>query len=117
MKRALAVAGIVALLSSSFALAHQCFVASKPVGAGSAGDSTLELTTGEYDASGVNFNEAGKPTGGFESIDATINGDTVAEADVFTHKTLPEGARNSGPGDDACDGVGIDDAEACFSSP
>lgn len=117
MRRVIAVFGMLALLSSTFALAHQCFVAKKPAGAGSAGDATLELTTGDFDDSGVNYNEAGKPTGGFVSVDAQVGGTTIAEEDVFIHKTLPEPARNAGPGDDACDGIGIDDAEACVTAP
>lgn len=113
MRRFVAVVGMLALLSSTFALAHQCFVANKPDGAGSAGHATLDVITGEFDDSGVNYNEAGKPTGGFVTLEAQVRGTTVAEEDVFIHNTLPEPARNAGPGDDACDGVGIDDAEAC----
>lgn len=35
------------------------------------------------------------------------------EVDVFLRKDLPESAHNAGPGDNECDGVGIDDVEEC----
>lgn len=35
------------------------------------------------------------------------------EVDVFAHRDLPETAHNAGPGDDECDGKGIDDVEEC----
>lgn len=33
---------------------------------------------------------------------------------VFVQKLLPDGARNAGPGDNLCDGKGIDDLDACL---
>ena len=33
---------------------------------------------------------------------------------VFVHRLLPDGALNAGPGDNLCDGIGIDDLDACL---
>lgn len=34
---------------------------------------------------------------------------------VFVRKTLPDGALDSGPGENGCDGKGIDDIDACLA--
>lgn len=34
---------------------------------------------------------------------------------VLVHGLLPDGARNSGPGNDGCDGKGIDDLDVCLA--
>jgi hypothetical protein len=34
---------------------------------------------------------------------------------IFVHGLLPDGARNAGPGNDGCDGKGIDDLDACLA--
>jgi hypothetical protein len=34
---------------------------------------------------------------------------------IFVQKLLPDGARNSGPGNDGCDGKGIDDLDVCLA--
>jgi len=34
---------------------------------------------------------------------------------VFVHGVLPDGALDSGPGENGCDGKGIDDIEACLA--
>ena len=112
MKRFMATLGTVALLSGSIALAHSCFVVNKPVGAGSAGTATLNLDTFEFDDSGVNYNPAGRAKGGFTTLEVSAGGVPIATLDTF-NKDMPEGAHNSGPGEGACDGVGIDDAQDC----
>jgi len=118
--RLLMMALVLAALSIptvSAAYAHVCTNSAKPAGAGSAGDATINVETGEFDASGVTVNEhSGRPQGGFISVTAVLDdGTEIGSADVFAQTTLPEQARNSGPGDDLCDGVGIDDAEACIA--
>lgn len=109
-----AAAAAALLIWPSAALAHVCFVAKKPAGAGSAGTATLDVISGTITpGEDLRVNPAGKLQGGFLTITA-VAGDTVlGTEDVFSHETLPESARNSGPGDDLCDGIGVDDAEAC----
>lgn len=34
---------------------------------------------------------------------------------IFVHGVLPDGALDSGPGENGCDGVGIDDVEVCLA--
>ena len=71
-------------------------------------------------------NPSGQLQGGFITFD--LDGDGFGDADVFLLPVTPaledpfdlgigeltDGAHNSGPGDDPCDGIGIDDLEACF---
>ena len=95
------------------ALAHVCFNAKKPARAGSAGTATIEVTTGTFTPGDLNVTKSGQLKGGFITLTATAGGQPIGTFDTFAHTTLPDGARNSGPGDDMCDGLGIDDAEAC----
>ena len=92
-----AVALALAVVSPTFA--HECENANKPAGAGSVG--TYDVTTGE-------FTPSGQPNGGFMTVT-----DGTESAEVFIHGTLPEPAMNAGPGDDPCDGVGVDNALDC----
>ncbi len=109
-----AAAAVTLLIWPPAALAHVCFVAKKPAGAGSAGTATLDVTNGELTpGADLRVNPAGNLQGGFITITAVAGGTTLGTADTFSHTTLPDSARNAGPGDDMCDGVGIDDAEAC----
>ena len=39
----------------------------------------------------------------------------IATYDVLIHQDLPEAPRLGGPGDTACDGVGIDDLDTCLN--
>jgi hypothetical protein len=52
--------------------------------------------------------------GGFITVTPVLpDGTVVGEpADVFK-KDLPDGAHNAGPGDNECDGIGIDDLAEC----
>lgn len=116
MKGRIAGTAVVAalLIWPSAALAHVCFVAKKPSEAGSAGTATLDVISGTITpGDDLRVNPAGKLQGGFITITAVAGGTTLGTADTFSHTTLPDSARNAGPGDDMCDGVGIDDAEAC----
>jgi nitrous oxide reductase accessory protein NosL len=106
----------LAIPSVTAAYAHVCTNPNKAVGAGSAGEATIDVITGEVDFSGVEINEhSGRPKGGFISFTAVADGEVIGTADVFAQTTLPESARNAGPGDDLCDGKGVDDAEACIA--
>jgi len=117
-----ALAAVVAFfaLGGSDAFAIVCAVADKPIGAGSA--VFFDATTDEVTIT----NPSGQPHGGFITVDE--DGDGSGDADVFLLPVnpgledpfgeglgeLPDGAHNAGPGDDGCDGIGIDDLEDCF---
>ena len=100
-------------LTASQAFGFHCFVAKKPAGAGSAGSATIEVTTETFTpGEDLRVNPAGHLQGGFITLTATFQGEPIGTFDVFT-RDLPEGAHNSGPGDNECDGIGVDDAMAC----
>lgn len=118
MKRMLAVAAafVAALaVTAGQASAFHCSVVNKPAGAGSVGSATVNVVTGEFTlGDDVRVNPAGHIQGAFLSVTAVLpDGTVVGGGDVFAHKDVPDGAHNSGPGDSLCDGVGIDDLEAC----
>ncbi len=102
-------------LTASQAYAFSCSVVKKPAGAGSAGSATVNVVTGEFTpGEDLRVNKTGHIQGGFISVTAVLpNGTVVGGGDVFGHADLPDGAHNSGPGDSACDGVGIDDLAEC----
>jgi hypothetical protein len=102
-------------LTASQAFGFHCFVAKKPAGAGSAGSATIEVTTETFTpGDDLRVNPAGKTQGAFITLTATFQGEPIGTFDVFAHGDLPEGAHNSGPGDNECDGIGVDDAIACL---
>jgi hypothetical protein len=104
---------VVLALGAAQASATSCSPVNKPLGAGSAGTATVDVTNGQFTPVDLNLNPAGKPRGGFISVTPVVNGNPVGPtADVF-NKDLPDGAHNSGPGDSECDGVGIDDLAEC----
>jgi hypothetical protein len=96
---------LLAAMLSSVVSAHYCTNQNKKDGAGSIG--TVNIATGEVDIE--------KTNGGFVTI---TDGDW--SYDVFIHAqekhdyALPEGALNAGPGDDQCDGKGVDNALVCL---
>jgi hypothetical protein len=103
-------------LSATEAFATHCGVVNKPVGAGAnAGTVTVTLnTTGPPDVVVTpNLNPAGKPTGGFMTVSVIAPDGTVVATENVFKKDLPDGAHNSGPGDNECDGIGIDDLAEC----
>jgi hypothetical protein len=108
---AAAAAALLAWPSAAFA--HHCFVAKKPTTAGSAGTVVLDVVTEETISEDVETTKNGRLKGAFITLTAVAGGTELGTWDVFEHRTLPEGAMNSGPGDDACDGIGVDDAIAC----
>ncbi len=82
------------------AAAHDCTNASKPAGAGS---------VGTVDGGDGSFTPSGQRGRGFVTI---TDGTEAGTAEVFLHTSLPNGARNAGPEDNMCDGIGIDDGRA-----
>ena len=115
------------LLVAGPALAHSCVNASKQAGAGSAGDGyytaliDVEGTIyGFVDEEVGNTTPNGRPLGGWFTVHfiAAVDGQEpveIASYDVLIHQSLPEAARLGGPGDTTCDGVGIDDIDACLN--
>jgi hypothetical protein len=59
------------------------------------------------------LNPAGNPTGGFMTASTIAPDGTVVATESVFKKDLPDGAHNAGPGDNECDGIGIDDLAAC----
>lgn len=93
VRAALSAVAILAL-SAGATFAADCYVVSKPVGAGAVNDN----------GHGAFFT--------FEGIDFFVLPDAARGLDDTTFgKALPEGARNSGPGD-GC-GFGVDSFETC----
>ncbi len=106
MKRwVVAVAGAAALIVAVAgpAAAHDCINASKPAGAGS---------VGTVDVGDASFTPSGKRGSGLVTL---TDGTEAGTAAAFIHTSLPDGAGTAGPGDNMCDGIGIDDGPTCFS--
>ena len=116
--------GLFLALGGGAALAADCFVPKKPLGAGAG---TLITITPEGETFTV-ISPSGKPVGGFIEIDATAFGGPVVDTfdlpvtpgledpEGFGVGELPIQARNAGPGDDLCDGKGVDSIGDCFFS-
>lgn len=97
---------MLTVMTATPAFAHFCFVANKKPGAGSG--ATVNIDTGEYTPTKKNGG------GAFTTVTGEREDGSTFSYDVFAKKTLPEGARSSGPeGDNQCDGRGVDDALAC----
>jgi len=114
--------GVFLAVGGGGALAADCFVPKKPVGAGAG---VLITITPEGETFTI-VSPSGKPVGGFITLDATAVGGPVVDTfglpvtpaledpEGFGVGELPIQARNAGPGDDLCDGKGIDSIGACF---
>jgi hypothetical protein len=94
------------------AFAHDCFNPNKKPGAGSIGTITLDAQGNDVSA------DITKAHGGFITIDASAVGvPGVTTIDFHTAGNNPHGVVG-GPGsqkaEHACDGRGIDYADACF---
>jgi hypothetical protein len=96
------------------AAAHDCFNPTKAPGAGSKGVVTLDANGNE-----VGFTQTGNGNGGFITIDAgAIQPGLSVDIHTFGGQSGPKDG-TAGPGSDkagakACDGKGIDYADACF---
>ncbi|HLB26711.1 MAG TPA: hypothetical protein VJN32_03625 [Dehalococcoidia bacterium] len=116
--------GLFLALGGGAALAADCFVPKKPLGAGAG---VLITVTPEGETFTV-ASPSGKPVGGFITLDLTAVGGPVVDTfalpvtpgledpEGFGVGELPIQARNAGPGDDLCDGKGVDSIGACFFS-
>ena len=114
--------GLFLALGGGAALAADCFVPKKPLGAGAGVKITITETGEIFEI----VSPSGKPVGGFTTLDLTAVGgpvvDTIAlpvtpgleDPEGFGVGELPIQARNAGPGDDLCDGKGVDSIGACF---
>jgi hypothetical protein len=100
------------LTLSTSALAHICSNPNKPADKGSIGTLTFNVETEEE-----TFVPSGKKGGGFITVVVVAPWGTQTYS-VFAHAgpegILPDGALNAGPGDNLCDGKGIDFAFQCF---
>lgn len=95
--RATFVAIAILAVSATTAFANDCYVANKPIGAGAFDDGRGAFRT--FDLG---------PLGTFDFFNPPNSAGMVDEA---FGPALPEGARNSGPGD-GC-GYGVDSFETC----
>lgn len=76
-----------------------------------------KAVVGVFDAATETFTPSKPNWGGFEKVHGAwvkIVFPTGQSFNIFVHGVLPDGALDSGPGEDGCDGKGIDDIEACL---
>lgn len=85
-------------LTAGAALANDCYLPNKPIGAGAFDDGRGAFRTFDLGSLGT-----------FDFFDPPASGN--GHDDEAFGKALPEGARNSGPGD-GC-GYGVDSFEVC----
>ena len=94
------------------AYAHECANAAKKAGAGSAGDVVVTLNIDgsvDVDTSNAKVSPSGRLVGGFADVTIQLEDGTVlADGETYAQLELPDTAQNAGPGDDLCDGVGVD---------
>ena len=135
MRRSLFVSVVttaLVVLMAGPALAHVCFVAEKPAGAGSAGTGTLivnvDVVTGAEDVTfipGADLKmnpKNGRVIGGFVTTTVVLNlfaagtpiGTVTLVQDLLFQNTVGGHAHFAGPGGSGCDGVGIDSLEECL---
>ncbi len=118
---------LVLVLGSSPALAAFCINADKPDGAGNIGWVLLNPVTFALVDTNLAPNPGGQIAGGFVDIYLDTGsdpgeldgGDLLLIDDTFLLPNnpalgdpaeLPSGAHNAGPGNDKCDGIGVDEA-------
>ena len=99
---------IMAVLFTSVALAFDC---NNP----NVNDNAV---VGVFDVASETFTPNKANWGSFDKIHGAwvklvLPGDL--SYNIFVKSLLPDGARNSGPGDNGCDGKGIDDLDACLA--
>jgi hypothetical protein len=114
----LAVAAL-ALATAGQAAAFHCFVAKKPIGAGSVATINFDVVTdpdGEPDFDTVPFNpNSGRITGGWVTLHITAAGMEIGTWDLLFQNTVGGQAHAAGPaGASECDGVGMEDLLACL---
>jgi len=128
----------IVLLTAGPALAHVCFVADKPEGAGSAGSATFIIDVDASDGSllgetfipdpGLQLNpDSERLVGGYLTATVIVNiwekedfpeGEPLltitGTADLLFQNTVGGHAHFAGPGPSGCDEVGLDSLVACF---
>jgi hypothetical protein len=111
------------LTSASSALAFDCVVENKPVGAGSA--ATVNIDTGVVTPSKPNPGTEDKPHGAFVTLTGTVGGTTLnvdtfvkaptkAQAPFAEPGVIPGATKQESKGG-GCDGKGLGTIEACLS--
>jgi hypothetical protein len=120
-RRAIALFAVVALAlgTAGQAAAFHCFVAKKPIGAGSAATIDFDVVTdpdGEPDFDTLPFNPfSDRVVGAWVTLHITAAGQEVGTWDLLFQNTVGGKAHAAGPnGADECDGVGMDDLLACL---
>ena len=115
---ALIAAGSIAAATGGQALAFDCTVANKPVGAGSA--ATVNITTGAETASKPNPGTDQQIHSGFITVtDGSFSADVFAHAPTKAQAPFAEPGVNPGATQqelqgEGCDGKGLDTLDACF---
>ena len=126
MKRtlfALATASSILAISATQALAFDCMVANKPVGAGSV--ATINVDTGTVTPNKPNPGTEAQPHGAFVTLTGTLPNGTTVTGDTFAHAPTKAQAPFAEPGVNpgavkqesmgkGCDGKGLDTFDACF---
>jgi hypothetical protein len=110
---------VLALSTAGQAAAFHCFVAKKPIGAGSAATIDFDVVTdpdGEPDFDKLPFNPfSGRVVGAWVTLHITAGGQEVGTWDLLFQNTVGGKAHAAGPdGANECDGVGMDDLLACL---
>jgi hypothetical protein len=116
----LSVVTALALAVAGPASAFHCFVAKKPVGAGSAAVLTFDVTGGgEPDFASLPLNpNSERVIGGFITLRIVAGPDEIGTWDLLFQNTVGGKAHAAGPdGANECDGVGMDDLLACLGIP
>jgi hypothetical protein len=120
MRLKIAALAAVATLAMAFvgpASAFHCFVVKKPIGSGSAGALTFDVTTeDEPDFDSFPFNpNSERVIGGFITLRIVAGPVEIGTWDLLFQNTVGGKAHAAGPGGASeCDGVGMDDLLACL---
>ncbi len=73
---------------------------------------TFTVATGTFTPNKANW---GSFDSGFHGAWVEIVFPWGASYNIFVQNLLPDGARDSGPGENGCDGIGIDDLDVCLA--
>jgi hypothetical protein len=117
---ALLAATVLGLALAGQASAFHCFVANKPIGAGSAAELTFDVSTGgEPDFDSLPFNpNSGRVVGAWVTLHIVDGTTEIGSWDILFQNTVGGQAHAAGPdGANECDGVGMDDLLACLGIP
>jgi hypothetical protein len=112
----------ILVMTASQALAFDCIVANKPIGAGSA--ATIDFDSGTVTPNKPNPGTEQSPHGAFVTVTGSVDGQTIT-VDTFVRAPMDSQAPFAEPGvipgatkqeqnGGGCDGKGLDTIEACF---